>query len=492
MLLEILKKHAKSNIQNKLFISCNQKNFTFKKIDTLVNQTCNFFKSLKLKKGDKICTLIDNSLTYILIYFASMRYGLIVNPSPTYLSKKEFINNINQIKPKTVFTSEKFILKRTKIEKIQDDNFFLKKINKYSKIYKSKSRILATDTAVLYYSSGSTGKPKLIQISHKAIFESQKMQKNSTLKYSGNNHLCILPLAHTSSLRSTLKFCLFNGRSVFLYKNFWSIKSVFTKIIKKNKITFVQVVPSILNMLIQLYSKEKDLYKKISSLKFISSGSAYLSEKLKTQFENNFNVPIINIYGLSETCAISMTNLKKNNEINGNSIGQVLEGIKYKIVDKQNNEVKNNQAGELLIKSPCIFSGYYNLKSSLYYFTKDNYFKTGDIVISNNKNELTYVERKKNIVIKSGININCREIDDYLMRLKTVSDAYTTSKPDLFHGEVPISYIVLKSKKNINAIKNELKKNLGEFKIPSEIKILKKIPRTQTGKIQYYLLKNSE
>lgn len=493
MLLEILKKHAKSKIKNKLFIYSDGKNYSFKEIDELVNKTCNYFKkNLDLQKGDKICTSIDNSLTYVIIYFASMRYGLVINPSPTYLSKNEFIKNINQIKPKVIFTDNNLSLKKNKVVKILNDNFFYKLISNYDKKYINSYNIIPKETAVLYYSSGSTGNPKLIEISHKAIYESQKMQKNSTLKFSGNNHLCILPLAHTSSLRSTLKFCLYNGRSVFLYKNFWSIKDRLIDIIYKKKITFIQVVPSIINMLIQIYSNERNLQKKINSLKFIASGSAYLTEKLKTQFKNNFNIPVINIYGLSETCAISMTSFKKNNEIYGNSIGKVLKGVKFKIINEKNKKVKNNEPGELLIKSPSIFSGYYNSNSTLDNFTKDKFFKTGDIVISNNNNELTYVERKKNIVIKSGININCREIDNTLISLDYVSDSYTTSKSDLFHGEVPISYVVLKKKKRNEDIIKDIKKVLGEFKTPNEIIILKEIPRSQTGKIQFFLLNNHE
>tara|TARA_Y100000768_G_scaffold111670_1_gene82269 strand:- start:12205 stop:13683 length:1479 start_codon:yes stop_codon:yes gene_type:complete len=492
MLLETLKKHAKSKIQNNLFIAINENYYSFKKIDDLVNKTCNYFENLGLKKRDKICTSIDNSLTYILLYFASMRYGLIINPSPTYLSKNQFIKNIDQIKPKVIFVEQKIFSKKSKIIKIDNDDIFLNIIFKYNKNYKNKKKILPKDVAVLYYSSGSTGSPKLIAISHKAIFETQKMQENSTLKYSGNNHLCILPLAHTSSLRSTLKFCLYNGRSVFLYKNFWTIKDRFFEIIYKNKITFVQVVPSILNMLIQIYSKNKNLHKKTNSLKFLASGSAFLSEKIKNKFKNNFNVPIINIYGLSETCAITMTKLNKNNDISHNSIGQVLKGIKFKIIDGNNKKVKNNVPGELVIKSPSLFSGYYNTKSRKAYFTKDNYFKTGDIVTSNNKSELKYIERKKNIVIKSGININCREIDDYFMSLNYIKDAYTTSKPDLFHGEVPISFVVLKFKKRKDKIISDIKKHLGDFKIPSEISVLKKIPRSQTGKIQYFLLNKND
>ena len=489
-IIKVLEKNSKNQKSNKTFIYYNNKKYSYKKVFSLIIKTCNLFDKLKLKQNDRITLFVENSVEFVILYFASMRYGLVVNPSPVYLSKKDVFNNLNQIKPKFIFCSKNFnFIKKNKFFKnkvyvINDEISFLNEINKLKKNIKIK-KINRENIAVLYYSSGSTGKSKLIQMSHRAIYNSQKMQLRSTLMKSGNNHLCILPLAHTSSLRSTLKFCAFNQRSVFLYKNFWTIKGTILDIIAKHKITFIQTVPSILSMLTSIYSNNSDIHNKTKSLKFVATGSSYLSKDVADKFRNIFNIPIINIYGLSETCALTMTNYE-DNEFILNSVGNILPGIKYKLTDDKNKICKNGEPGELSVKTKSIFSGYYGKKINN--LKKGSYFKTGDIFTEDGKGYLYFIERKKNIIIKSGINISAKEIDETLLNSKLVKDTFTTSIEDVFHGEVPISYIVPKKKFKLNIIENYCRKNLGDFKVPSFFKVLKKIPRSPTGKIQYTLL----
>ncbi|WP_435163231.1 class I adenylate-forming enzyme family protein [Candidatus Pelagibacter bacterium nBUS_25] len=488
-LIDVLEKNSKGKKGDKTFIFYESKDYSFKDIVILINQTCNYFEKSNLKYGDRIVLILENSIEFVILYFASMKFGLIINLSPIYLSPSEASNNIKDIKPKLVFCSEKFnSLKnikffKKKIQIIKNKNF-LNFIIKYKKEYKRK-KINNEDIAVLYYSSGSTGKSKLIKMSHRAIYNSQKMQLDSPLMGSGDNHLCILPLAHTSSLRSTLKFCAFNHRTVYLYKNFWSIRGTILDIIEKYKITFIMTVPSILSMMNTIFSKDLNRLQKIKSLKFVACGSSYLSKDVADKFIDTFNVNIINIYGLSETCAISMTDYK-DKKFTLNSVGKILKSIKFKIINKNNKLSKNNEAGELCVKTPAIYSGYINDKNQI---LNQQYFKTGDIFTRSDDGHLFFIERKKNIIIKSGINISAREIDTTILKSNRIADTFTTSTSDIFHGEVPISYIV-PLKKNFDLSKLEVfcKKRLGEFKVPTIFKILKSIPRSPTGKIRFSLL----
>lgn len=489
-IIKVLEKNSQNQKSNKTFIYYNNKKYSFKTLFSLIKKTCNLFYKLNLKQNDRITLFLENSVEFVILYFASMRYGLVVNPSPVYLSKKDVLNNLNQIKPKLIFCSKNYnFIKLNKsfknsVYEIKDEISFIGEINKIKKEVKIK-KIDNENTAVLYYSSGSTGKPKLIKISHRAIYNSQKMQQRSTLMKSGNNHLCVLPLAHTSALRSTLKFCAFNQRSVFLYKNFWTIKNTILDIIAEHKITFIQTVPSILSMLTSMYSNNSDIHNKIKSLKFVATGSSYLSKHIADKFSNIFNISIVNIYGLSETCALTMTDYK-DKEFILNSVGKILPGIKYKLINSNNKICKSGEPGELYVKTKSIFSGYYGKK--IKNFKNNSFFKTGDIFSKDRKGYLYFIERKKNIIIKSGINISAKEIDEVVLNSKLVKDAFTTSTEDVFHGEVPITYLVLKKKNKLNALENYCRENLGDFKVPSFFKVLKRIPRTPTGKIQYSML----
>ena len=484
-ILEILNTHAKSKDKNKTFIVFENKEYSFKSINELVNSTCNYFAELKINKKDIISTYLDNSLEFILIYFASIRYGSIINPNPHYVSSEEINTHIKKINPKIIFINEenkKKFQKKKNIIKVSNSEKFLNKIKKFDNKFKTNNlNSSSLDIAVLYYSSGSTGDPKLIKMSNQAIINSQKFQKKSILMKTGNNHLCILPLAHTSSLRSTLKFCLYNRRTVFLYKNFWSIKNNILDIIEKNKISFVMVVPSILSMMSILFQKEKNLQKKIRTIKFFATGSSYLTEEVASNFENIFHIPLVSIYGLSETCAISMTSLKKITNFELQSVGKVMNKVKIKILNNIGKICKNGEQGELSVKTPAIFSGYYKKIN----FDKNSYFKTGDIFTKDKNGYLYYIERKKNIIIKSGINIAANDIDKNLMKIKYIKDCFTTPVEDLFHGEVPKTYLVLKRKISLEKIKNDAVNILGYFKTPSDFFIINKIPRTLTGKVKY-------
>ena len=103
-------------------------------------------------------------------------------------------------------------------------------------------------------------------------------------------------------------------------------------------------------MLTSIYSNNSDIHNKTKSLKFVATGSSYLSKDVADKFRNIFNIPIINIYGLSETCALTMTNYE-DNEFILNSVEIYYLGIKYKLTDDKNKICKNGEPGELSVKT---------------------------------------------------------------------------------------------------------------------------------------------
>ena len=88
-IIKVLEKNSKNQKSNKTFIYYNNKKYSYKKVFSLIIKTCNLFDKLKLKQNDRITLFLENSVEFVILYFASMRYGLVVNPSPVYLSKKD-------------------------------------------------------------------------------------------------------------------------------------------------------------------------------------------------------------------------------------------------------------------------------------------------------------------------------------------------------------------------------------------------------------------
>ena len=189
------------------------------------------------------------------------------------------------------------------------------------------------------------------------------------------------------------------------------------------------------------------------------------------------------MYGLSEIGSSHFENPKKRRV---GSIGKPLDIYDFKILNKNNRFCKDGEIGELVVKGKGLFNGYYkNLKLTKKNFYKD-YFKTGDICFKDADGYYYYVDRKKDLIIKGGVNILPSEIDEAILKSdKNILECATVGVKDSFYGEIIKSYIILKKQNKflISKLKNTLIKKLGHLKSPDIIKLKKKFPKTASGKI---------
>lgn len=471
---------------NKIFIIDGKKNYSFSEINHFVNSCCFFFKSLGLKERDIVSFNLKNSIEFVIIYFACIRSNIVANPLPHTISETETLEKVKFLKSKYLFSDRKIKKKK---------NFFLvEKKNKTSFIdiiLKSNlnknnyfTKINNKNTAVLYYSSGTTNNPKIIEYSYRSMINLQIAM--SRIKFTGPNttHLCILPMGHTSVLRYSIKQSLFMGSTFVILNNFWEIKNKFWNIIDKYNINYVQLVPSIVTSLITIKTKN---FKK-RKIKF-GCGSDKIDFKVKKFFEKKFKTKLLNLYGLSEIGASHFQNKDNDKE---NSIGTPLDIYKCKIFKKKNKIAQKNKIGELGVKGTALFNGYYKNKIlTKQSFNKFGYFLTGDLCSKDENNNFFYHGRKKDLIIKGGVNINPNEIDEVVKEYSPVIErSATIGIDDEFLGQKIKTFLKLKNKKiSINLLHKYLAKKLGHLKKPDEVVIIKKFPTTSTGKVIKRFLK---
>ena len=459
-------------------------NISYYEFNNYVNYCCNFFKELNLRRGDIISVLLENSLYYLIIYFASIRYGSILNPLPTTLGNAILNEKLSEVNPRIIFKDKNLDLNNKKFKKkiLEIDNYenFISQImntnTKKNRFIKKNKKTIA----MLYYSSGTTGKSKIISYSNEAILENQKSLISSKLICKKNIHLNFLPLYHTASLRYSIKFNLCVGGTVVLFKNFWSLKNCLWKMVDKYKVNYFQTVPTILNVILNTnYVK----FKRPKSIKFIGSGSAILPLQMKKRFEKKFKIKISNLYGLSEIGCSHFQDPFIKNEKTGH-IGKILPAFKFKIF-KQKDLSGTKEIGELGIKSKTLLSNYHNNYNLFKKNFRENYFLTGDLISVDKKKNFFYIDRKKDLIIKGGVNILPSEIEEILQNFKGIKDVAVTSIFDEFYGENVCCFLV--SHKNVNLDLNKIDsfclKNLGSFKKPSKYVILKDLPKGPSGKV---------
>ena len=310
------------------------------------------------------------------------------------------------------------------------------------------------------------------------MIELQKSMIRQDFTYSKTNHLCILPFGHTSVLRYSIKQAAVLGSTIYITDNFWKIKSDFFKIISKKNINYIQLVPSLATSILNINSK----YNFNNKLIF-GCGSSYLSRSLQIEFEKKFSTKLLNLYGLSEIGASHFENPKKRKV---GSIGKPLDIYDFKILNKKNKFCKNKELGELIVKGKALFNGYFKNPKLTRQSFFNKYFKTGDIGFKDKDGYYYYADRKKDLIIKGGVNILPSEIDEAILKSnKNILESSTIGIKDNFYGEIIKSFIVLKKKDKLiqSKLKNNLVKKLGNFKSPDIIVVKKKFPKTASGKI---------
>lgn len=471
----------------KIFLVERNKKINFEDFNILVNKCCNFFLKNKIKKKEIVTLNLSNSLEFIILYFASIRYGSIINPIPYGTKDENLKYNLKISKSKIFFTRKIFKNNKIKNFVINDFNDFLDKINQYDYKSFSNKKINSKDIAVLYFSSGTTQKSKLIKYSHLAMVNNQKMMVRSNFLNNFSTHMCILPLGHTASLRYTIKNALITGGKVYIYKNFWEVKDSFWKEIEKHSINFVGLVPTILQTILV---NSKAIKKKLKHLKFIGCGSSILPKTMQDSFEKKFKIKVSNLYGMSEVGLCTFDNPNKKTRKTG-TIGDPLKGVTIKLFKNKKIMNDNNIVGEIGIKTPAMFSGYVGLNKSKKTFI-NKYFLSGDLAKRINEN-IFFVDRNKDIIIKGGINISPQEIDNCLQAHSSIKESATIGIKDNFFGENIKSYIVLLKNKKVREreVLKYCKGKLGFFKSPIDIQIINELPKTQSGKILKRLLKNN-
>ncbi len=484
-LVQMLEYNAKKN-KNKVFLVFNKHSISFNEANLLVNNCCNYLISQKLKNQDTVSIVLKNSIEFIIIYFACMKLNLRLNPLPYYLSPDTIRASINFLKPKLIFTDNLMSIKigrKFKYCYFNNFNEFQKNI-KNSESINIKYQNKIDDITMLYYSSGTTGKPKLIEYSHKAIISNQLDMIKQNFTKIKTVHMVLLPLSHTAALRYSLKQAVCLGSKIFICESFWKIKQNFWKTIYKNKITFIGVVPSIINYLI---SMQKKFNKKLSkNIDFFGCGSFSLGKNLQMEFEKKFNVKLSNLYGLSEAGLTHFDDPSDKTRKIG-SIGKIIGNKKIKIINKN-----KESHGEIAIKAKTLFSGYYGNNSLYKKSFKNGYFLTGDLGFIDRNNYFYFLDRKKDIIIKGGINISSIEIENTILRYDNIKESAVVPITDSFFGENILAFVTLrnKNKKFIEEIlKKNLIKKLGFFKTPKEIRVIQDMPKTSNGKIKKILLK---
>lgn len=346
--------------------------------------------------------------------------------------------------------------------------------------------ILPEHTALILFTSGTTSKKlKAIELSHKNLLaqlmvfaEHYDLNNNSIIV----NHL---PLHHSDGLNQGVLISFFN-RAKWVRPEPVSMHSLADMLsaVKQNKATHLITVPSVLAMIMCL-SEEYDDSFVVDSFQFIESTAGYLEEKLWRDFEQRFQVKIANAYGLTETVCEALYCGPSEETRKIGTVGKPL-GCEARIVDRDGNPVNDGEIGELTLRGDVVMKGYFRNPEANHEAMQQGWFFTGDLARIDEEGFYQIVGRKKNVIIRGGINIYPEDISETIVSIDGVLDAVTVGLQDTLLGERVVSCVLASDnqKLEVQEIIDYCRDQLSAEKIPNDILIVEDLPRGPAGKVE--------
>ena len=337
----------------------------------------------------------------------------------------------------------------------------------------------AGDSAVVLYTSGTTGSPKGAELTQ------SNMQRNAEISV-GLVNLSPddvvfggLPLFHSFGQTVGMNAAVLAGATMTLIPRFEPTKAL--EILQRDEVTVMLGVPTMYVALLQHPNKgDYDL----STLRICASGGASLPVEVLHGFEKAFGAAILEGYGLSETSPVASFN-HADRERKPGSIGQPVEGVEFRLIDDEWNDVPEGEIGEIAIKGHNVMKGYLGNPEATDWAIKDGWFRSGDLARRDDEGYYFIVDRAKDMIIRGGYNVYPREIEEVLYEHPAVGTAAVVGIPHPELGEEVAAAITLKpgASATEDEIRDFVKERVAAFKYPRVVWVTGELPMGPTGKI---------
>lgn len=474
-----------------LFSEASGRKWTYTEFDRAVGRTANLLKARDIGKGDVVSLLMPNSAEYVIAYFACWKIGAVAGPVNSLLKAEEIEWVVNNSESKLLILNSSFVP--------VVENIGIPPLLKFDDVDAAAGgfpdeteavELGPSDEAIIIYTSGTTGKPKGCLLTNENLVANAR-QITEWMSFGPDDRLLsVMPLFHMNAVTVTTMTALYCGGSTVVSPKFSA--SRFWDTIENYGVTSFGSVATMLSMLLAKAS-ENEGRAETNSLRFAMCGSAPVPAEVLKRFEDTFGVLVIEGYGLSESTCRSTFNPPNENRRPG-SCGLPI-GNEMKVFDDNDNEVKDGELGEIVLRGPNIFKGYFKNPEATEKAFANGWFHTGDIGYRDADGFFYIADRKSDMIIRAGENIYPREIDDLLYTHPAVAHAAVIGVPDELYGEDVAAFIVLKAETRpaggvpveplvtAQDIIDFCKLHLADYKCPKSVHFVADIPKGPTGKL---------
>lgn len=473
-----------------------------------VDRAADMFFEHGIRKGDRVAVAHRNSINTVVANFGLYKLGAVCIPMNFMVTKPEEIEYIlNNAGAKAVVTQAEFIRHYVKClpqlptvkyifttDEIPSSAAECPIVQKFwEEIEKStfhdetaSAQAGLEDLAFILYTSGTTGLPKGAMLTHGNL-ASNVISCAQIFKINDNDcFLCLLPMFHSFAWTACVVIPLYLNLKVVIVANVMPA-SKWLGAMGTEKVTLILAVPQIYAVLSKEAKGLKRLYLRFwpfKNVRFGVSGAAPLTQEIKDRFEEKIGVPILEGYGLTETSPVVSVNTEELQKIK--SVGPAIPAVSTLVLDDNGKEVPRNAEGELCVKGPNVFRGYWgNEKATHDAFTEDGWFKTGDIVTVDDDGFIFIKDRKKDMIIIKGLKVFSAQVEAVICEHPAVEECAVIGVPDGRGGEFVKVYVVKKEGAELSdgEFRKFLKTHLDNYKRPRDFEFVESLPKNALRKV---------
>ncbi len=333
---------------------------------------------------------------------------------------------------------------------------------------------------LLCYTSGSTGAPKGVALTQGALFFNLVNSVHMHDLTSADRVLTTLPMFHVGGLNIQTVPALHAGATVILHAKF-DPDAAFDAI-ERERVTLAVLVPAQLTAMMKLARWSKA---DLSSLRVLTTGSTIVSQAF-VQRVHERGVPLIQVYGTTETCPIAAYLRIEDARRKAGAAGLPALYCALRIVDENDSDVAAGTDGEILVRGPNVMQGYWNAPAATATALRGGWYHSGDLGHVDAEGYLHVVARKYDLIISGGENIYPAEVENVLLEHPAIVEACVVGCPDERWGEAVVAAVVLKPGARLSAtdVMAMLDGRVARYKQPRAVRFMDSLPRTALGKVQ--------
>ncbi len=478
-----------------------RREITWKEFDDNANRVANALIARGIKKGDIVVHLMMNSIKWLEAYFGILKTGAMAAPLNFRFISRQIKYCIDIAEPKIIMLDQSFT---ERVEEIRGEmptvkhyifvgDELPKDMEAYDEVLAKSSpvppgiELTSEDEAGLYFTSGTTGDPKATCLCHRSLEHTAVNENFSHRETRKDCFLLIQPLYHTGGKMHWFGSLIAGGRAAMTTGGERVTAKLILETINKEKITICMLlVPWLQDIVTALDRGDLKLSDyDVSSLRLVHSGAQPIPPVLVRRFMEYFpDIDYEENYGLTESAGPCM-HLGLENFHKLGSFGYPRINLDARVVDDKGNDVPAGGVGEMIIKGANIMKCYYKNPEKTAETLRDGWLYTGDLVRQDKEGFISYIDRKKDLIISGGENIFPVDLEAVIIGQPKIKDVAIIGIPDDRYGEIVAA--IVQPKEGVDLTEEEIR-TFYEAQLPKyawpRIIIFGDVPRNPTGKIE--------